>query len=449
MVKDKQLYKTLFKLALPAAFQGVISLLLNYMDVIMVSPLGDQVLAGVSQANQISGLFGTIVMGVASGSTVMVSQYWGRRDETRIKQIFAMVFQICIAIAVLVLLAILIFPRSVLGIVIGEANVVDAAVPYITTVCFSYILFALSSPMVSLLRCVEMVTITFYISISSLLINVVFNYAFIFGAFGIIPAMGARGAALATVIARTVEFLIVFRYLFKKQKAITIKPKDLLHSDKLMWKDYARHGLPVAIGDMQWGLVGICKAAIIGQLGQTMMAAFGMAESVMSLGTIFTGSLAGAACVIIGKTVGAKEYKKTRDYSNTIQVIYACVGVIMALVIFFTRGITPGLYAASEEARTLATQFIGVAAFTLIGTCYHAACFVGINRGAGDGRFVFIVDMICGWGIVIPLTLLVAFVFKSPLPLIYFTIRCDQSFKWIIAFFRLRGNKWIRNVTRD
>jgi Na+-driven multidrug efflux pump len=84
----------------------------------------------------------------------------------------------------------------------------------------------------------------------------------------------------------------------------------------------------------------------------------------------------------------------------------------------------------------------------MLGTTYHAACFTGINRGAGDGKFVVKVDMICGWLVVLPLMFLAAFVFCWPLPIVFLCSRIDQCFKWIIAFFRLRGNKWIRNVTR-
>ena len=83
-----------------------------------------------------------------------------------------------------------------------------------------------------------------------------------------------------------------------------------------------------------------------------------------------------------------------------------------------------------------------------LGTTYHASCFVGINRGAGDSRFVMTVDMICGWLVVLPLTYLAAFVWKLPLPLVFLCTRIDQCFKWIIAMVRLRGDRWIKNVTR-
>ena len=163
---------------------------------------------------------------------------------------------------------------------------------------------------------------------------------------------------------------------------------------------------------------------------------------------IFTNGLSNGACVVIGKSVGAKEYDKTRSYSNTIQVMFAIIGVCVAALLLSIRTFPPMLYNVSQETRDLATTFLTIGAITHIGTCYHAACFVGINRGAGDGKFVMKVDMICGWLVVLPLTFLTGFILKLPLPVVYLCTRIDQCFKWIIAFFRLRGDKWIRNVTR-
>jgi Na+-driven multidrug efflux pump len=199
---------------------------------------------------------------------------------------------------------------------------------------------------------------------------------------------------------------------------------------------------------MQWGLVGAFKSTIIGRLGPVMVAANSMTEVVLSLGSIFTSGLSNAACVVIGKTVGSGDHKKTREYSKTIQILFVGVGVVMMTLIYFIRPIPLAWYHVSDATRTLAMQMLAIGAVTMLGTTYHAACFTGINRGAGDGKFVFKVDMVCGWLIMLPLTAMAAFVFKWPLPVVFLCSRIDQCFKWLIALIRLRGNRWIRNVTR-
>ncbi len=223
-----------------------------------------------------------------------------------------------------------------------------------------------------------------------------------------------------------------------------------------MWKDFFRYGIPVIVGDVQWGLVGAVKAVIIGRLTVEMMAAVSITDVVMQLGLIFANGLAAGACVIIGKTVGVNNFAKTKEYSRSIEIIFAAVGIIMGLLVFTSRAFPVSLYSnISQQTRDLAMQLLAIGAVSLIGTSYHMACFTGINRGAGDSRFVFLVDMICGWLVVVPLSALAAAGYLNEwhplftLPLVYLCTRIDQCFKWIIAFIRLRGNKWIRNVTRD
>lgn len=129
--------------------------------------------------------------------------------------------------------------------------------------------------------------------------------------------------------------------------------------------------------------------------------------------------------------------------------MFLCIGTVMALLVFLLRRPFFSLYHLDRPAMSLALTMAGICAPTLLGTTYHASCFVGINRGAGDSRFVMMVDMICGWLIVLPAAFISAFVLKLPLHWVYFATRVDQSFKWIIAFLRLRGDKWIHRVTRE
>lgn len=126
-------------------------------------------------------------------------------------------------------------------------------------------------------------------------------------------------------------------------------------------------------------------------------------------------------------------------------------GLLMAAAVYLFRVPFVSVYgsSANPEVYSLSVKLITIVAVTMIGTTYHASCFVGINRGGGDSRFVALVDMICGWFIVLPLTLLAAFVWNLSLPLVFLATRIDQCFKWIIAFIRLRGDKWIKNVTRE
>lgn len=454
LVRDKDFYKTILRISLPAAFSSLVSFLVVVADDIMVSHSagGASAQAAVGQINSLTAFYTATLLGLVSGSSVLISQYWGKKDIARIKRIFSLVFLISVCTSLIFVLAAKLFPETVVHLILKKTNVeaTGFALKYFAIVCFSWIPFAVTNSLTGMLRSVEVVRITLYVSVCSLFMNIALNYCLIFGVSALgIPALGVEGAAIATVVTRAVEMLIVCFYTFRVQKVIDVKPREMVRFDGQLARDYARYGLPVGLTDMQWAFIGMLKAAIIGTLTTEFIAANSITNAMMNLGTMFTFALAGGACVMVGKVVGKGDYEAARQYSQTIQVMFAIIGVGMAGIVFLLRSPFTGLYgsAADPEVHRLAVTMIAIGAATLIGTSYHASCFVGINRGAGDSQFVAKVDMICGWLIVLP-CMLIAVHFDWPLPIVFLMTRIDQCFKWVIAFIRLRGDKWIKNVTR-
>ncbi len=452
MIRDMSFYKTILRLSLPAAFQGLINLLVVMADNVMVTqldPLGNS-FAAVVQSNSITNLAIAVLTGLASGSIVLVSQYWGKKDTKRISQVTSAVMAMGLLIALFFVLAINLFPRSIINIVINKNETAATAIAmrYLPLVCLSYLPYAVTACLVGMLKGIEIVRVTVYTTLTSLIANVGLNYVLIFGKLGF-PALGVEGAAIATILARLIEMLLVLWYATKKQQHVVIKADFLRNQAAWAWQDYFKYGMPVVVTDAQWAIIGMLKMVIIGQLGIVMSNAAGITDSLMNLGTMFTFSLAGGAAVMVGKAVGANNIKQVKEYAKTIQIMFFLIGIFMASLVYLIRNPFISLYGLPQEASALASKIVSICAITLIGTSYHASCFVGINRGAGDNRFVMMVDMICGWLVVLPAAFLGAFVFKVPLHWVYFLTRVDQTFKWLIAWKRLRTDKWIHHVTRS
>lgn len=443
--ENSAFWHTLFVVAIPAAIQGIISLGVNMLDNIMVGTLGDVALASVSLGNQFSVVMNFILNGIGGGAAVLISQYRGKNELDKVRGSFSVLMQFALLLAVLLTGFVFFFPQLAMRIFTNDPQVIEVGAEYIRIVSLSFILFAISNTLVILFRWSEITKIGLAVSFLSLIVNFIFNYILIFGKLGFEP-MGVKGAAIATLIARFAEFLTVMIYTFGIEKRLKLRLKDFFRFEKAIWKDYFKFGLPVTFGDIQWGFVGIFKSVLIGHMGVTMTAANAIADVILQLAQIFTSGLANGAAVIVGKSVGAGDFAHTRRLSVRIQILFAAVGVTVASGVILTRSIPPTFYNCSNEVRALAETFLLIGGFTHIGTCYHAACFTGINRGAGDGKFVMKVDMVCGWLIVLPLVYLTGFALKLPLPVVYLASRFDQCFKWIIAFFRLRGNKWIHRI---
>lgn len=444
--ENADFWKTLFVVAIPAAVQGIVALSVNMLDNIMVGTLGDVALASVSLGNQFSVIMNFILNGIGGGAAVLISQYRGRGELEKVRGSFSVLMQFACALSILLTAFVFFFPQTAMRIFTSDPEAITVGAEYIRIVSLSFILFAISNTLVILFRWSEITKIGLFVSFLSLFVNLIFNYLLIFGKFGF-PALGVKGAAIATLIARAAEFLAVVVYTFCMEKRLRLRLSDFFRMEKGIWRDYFKFGLPVTFGDIQWGFVGIFKSVLIGHMGITMTAANAIADVVLQLAQIFTSGLANGAAVIIGKSVGAGDFAHTRRLSVRIQVLFAIVGVTVASCVIFTRSLPPMLYDCSDEVRTLAETFLLIGGCTHIGTCYHAACFTGINRGAGDGKFVMKVDMVCGWLIVLPLLYLTGFVWKLPLPVVYLASRFDQCFKWIIAFFRLRGDNWIHRIS--
>ncbi len=448
MVREKSFYKTLLLIALPVAFQNLISFGLNMSDTVMVGKLGEVALSGVALANQISFIVGKFIGGVSGGTAVLISQYWGRRDMQRIRTVFAIGLKVCLTFSTLITLVCVCFPQFVLSLFTNDQAIVEAGAGYLRIVCVSYLTMSVSTTLLSMLRGVEVVKIALAVSICSFFVNLLMNYMFIFGKFGA-PRMGVNGAALSTLITRVVEFLVVLVYVFCFEKRVAFQPKDILRSDFDLWKDFGKYGVPIIVGDLLWGLVGNFKAGIMGHLGSQAVSANSMTDVVLELAMIFIWGLGAGACVMIGKTVGAGQYQLARKYSNTLQILFFCFGFFAALFVYLIRGVAVSFYNVTDATKEVAEQFMVFGAVTIWATAYAATCFTGINRGAGDGNFVVIVDLICGWLVVLPLSAIAAFWLNLPASIVFLCTRIDQFVKVIIAFLRLRSNRWIRNVTRE
>lgn len=452
MRDNKSFYLSILRLSLPTAFQALMSLMVVLADNVMMARYDTAgfSLAAVSAANSMTAFVLAALGGLAGGAVVLIAQYWGRQEHQSIRLVWSCAFATCLAGGLLFALAALLFPSFLIGLVIdpGEPEARRLAADYLPMVALSWLPFALSAATIAALKGIEVVRVTLYTTLCSLISNIALNYVLIYGKLGL-PEMGVKGAALATLLARLIEMSIALYYLLRVQQILPVKARDLTRHRAWVWHDYARFGLPVALTDAQWALVGMVKMMIIGQLGRLMINAAAITDMLLNLGTLFTFALAGGAAVLIGKAAGEGDIAKLRDYSRRIQRMFLLIGIGMAALVYLLRRPFIGLYGTDAETAGLAALMVALCTPTLVGTSYHASCFVGINRGAGDSRFVLIVDILCGWLIVLPSAALAAFVLHLPLHWVYFATRIDQSFKWIIAMLRLRGDRWIHQVTRE
>lgn len=448
-VRDKSFYKSFFTMTLTISLQNIIVYAVNLADNIMIGGYSELSLSAVAVVNQIQYLLQMMAMGVTNGLVVIAAQYWGKRQLEPIKRVFAVAVSLGTTLAFILFGAALLFPNGLLTLLTNQNAVISEAKPYLFITCFAYLFFMFTQISLGLMRSIEKVRIGFFVSCVALVVNVALNYCLIYGKFGF-PELGIRGAAIATLISRLVEFSVVVIYVFAVEKQLRVKISDLFKVRKDYIKDYIKTGFPLVLSCTSWGFAMSVQTSILGHLGSdSVLSANSIAATVYSVVSVVCYANGSAASVIIGKTVGEGRIDDVKKYSKTLQAIFIISGVTSGLLLFAVKGIFISYYNVSPETYKLALTFMTILCITLAGTAYEAPSLGGIVSGGGDTKFVFRNDLIFMWGIVLPLSLLSAFVFKWPAAVTFFLLKSDQITKCAVAAVKVNRYKWIRQVTRD
>ena len=447
-VRDRGFYKSFISMTGVIALQNLITFAVNLADNVMIGGYSQTAMSGVAIVNQIQFLLQMLMLGTGGAIAVLGSQYWGKKELLPIRKATSIGLWLGIILSIIMTVLVYFFPRQVLGLLTNEQTVIDEGAKYLVIICFSYVLFAISQNLLSALRSVETTWIGFWVNLVTLVVNIVLNYGLIYGHFGL-PEMGVRGAAIATLCARVVEFVIVVVYVLFFDKKICWRLKNLLHIDHTMLRDYVRVGMPLILANGAWGIAMSVQTAILGRMGDDTIAANSIATTIFQVVSVVCYASGNASSVIIGKTVGEGDISRVKAYTKTLQFIYIGIGVVTGAVLFASTDMIIKLYDVTPTAAQLARQFIAVLSVSVIGTSYQCSCLTGIVTGGGDTRFVLINDLIHQWLIVIPSAFLSAFVFHWPLWVTFLCLKSDQILKCFVAIIKVNRYKWIHKLTRD
>ena len=430
------------------ALQNLITFAVNLADNIMIGGYSQDALSGVAMVNQIQFLLQMIMLGTGSAIGVLSAQYWGKKELQPIRKATSVGVMLGVIISAVMMLLVFFFPRQALGLLTNEQAVINEGSKYLVIICFSFVLFAVSNNLLSALRSVETVNIGFVVNLVALVVNIVLNYGLIYGRLGF-PEMGVEGAAIATLSARAVEFVIVLLYVLLVDKKICWRPKNLLHLDKAMFRDFIRVGMPLILANGIWGVAMSVQTAILGRLGNDTIAANSIATTIFQVVSVVVYAASSASGVLIGKTVGEGDIPRVKAYTKTMQVLFLMIGAVTGLALFSCRNWIIGLYDVTPAAAQLAYQFICVLSVTVVGTAYQCSCLTGIVTGGGDTKFVLINDLIHQWLIVIPAAFVSAFVFHGPLWVTFACLKADQILKCFVAVIKINRYRWIHVLTRE
>lgn len=443
---DKRFLTKLYMIAVPVAFQNLINFGISAADTIMVGQLGEVQLSAVAVSNQISFLYMVTAFGVAGGCGVLAAQYWGAGNKEKVRQIFSFMYRIMAVISLLFAGSAFFVPEHVLGFIITDAEVIAEGVRYLRIMGIGYLFFGFTTATVGALRSTGIVKIAVIISFNSLIISIVLNYGLIFGNFGL-PALGVAGAAIATSIARVVEIIVLGVYLFRIDRRIGFRVRDLFRKGEGIAQSFLRHSAPVLVNETGWATANFMLGVIVGRMGREFVAANSIATLLNQfVGVVFIG-ISSAAATMIGNTIGAGDKPLAKRYANGLLLVSFLVGVCGFLLIQAVRIPLINVYDISDTARMYARQITNVLSVHAILNSIVIVSILGILRGAGDTRFAAIVDIISVW-LVVPLGAIAGLYLGLPVLVVFIIFRSEDLYKISLIAWRFKRCQWIRDVTK-
>ena len=389
MLHDKTFYRTFAILTLSLALQNLLTYSVNLTDNIMLGRFSQDALSGASLCNQLQFFLQMLVQGVGEGVVVLGARYWGKKDLKPIPDIIGAGLRFGVSIAAVLFVLALLFPTQIIRLMTNDPVIMEQAVQYLQIICFTYVIFALTNMLTASLRSIGIVKIGYIISASTLCINICLNYVLIYGHFGA-PALGVRGAAIATLVSRTVELLIVIWFLKFREHTLRLNWRKLLFIDTSYIKDYIHVSLPMLVTQTMWGASSIIQTAILGNMENAAMVvpANSISVLVFQILSVVGYGAASAAAIMTGRTLGEGHKERIDQTAFTFQIMFCIIGVFTGLIILLSRGPVLQIYnTLSPEAAELTRQFITVLAITSVGTCYQMAADCGILRAGGDTKF--------------------------------------------------------------
>jgi putative MATE family efflux protein len=339
------------------------------------------------------------------------------------------------------------FPDTLIRIYNNDPQVIALGAQYLSIIAYSLIMTSMSTVYGIILRSTENVKFPLITGIIGLMLNTGFNYLLIFGKFGF-PELKVQGAAIATVIARTVEFIIIISFTYIKKYSLAASLKNIFNYSKEMVKKYTKIWFPVMGQTVGWALGYNMYSIIYGHISTGALAAYNIACSVERLSLLLFSGLGSACAIMVGNRIGAGEEHKARDYSKNFLSIAVVFSIVIAAILIFIRKYIVNFYNLSEQTSIYLYYLLLVIALIMLARVMNITFQMGILKAGGDTLYSMIIEIGGIWVVGVPLAAIAAFILKLPVYYVMAIAATEELVKMIAAYYRFFSNKWIHNLTR-
>jgi len=441
-MKSKGFYSSLVAIAIPISLQALLQNFVNMLDTIMIGRLGSVEIAAVGLGNQIFFILNMILFGITSGGGVFIAQFWGKKDLAGIRKSLGLMTIIAFVVSFIFTILCLLIPNQLIRLYSPDPQVIKVGGSYLRFVCLSYVPTAISFSITLALRSTERVKLPLVCTSISLFTNLIANYLLIF-----VAGLGVKGAAIATVISRIIELVILATWSYSHKYEICGKLKELLGFNRYFIVKFLKIAFPVIINETFWGLGTSVYNAIFAHAGTNAFTAYSITGTISQLTWVFCMGFGNGIGVLIGKRIGEKKIEEAKTYAKRSMWFMPLIGAFVGVFLVPLSKLLPIFFNVDQEIIKTATAILMILIFVYPFNSFCMNWIVGVCRAGGDTVFSAVAEIVVLWCVAIPLGYVAAFVLHLPAPMIYLFFCSESIVKAIIGAIRVLSGKWLHEVT--
>ena len=453
-IGDRHFYKKVLAVAIPIMLQNGITSLVGLLDNIMIGRLGTEAMSGVSIVNEFVFIFNMIIFGAGAAAGIFTSQYHGAGDVEGVRQTFRIKVLMNTALCAMVVLALAFRGREVISLFLhaGSADADPIAVmgygmEYLTITALGLLPYALSQAYSSTLRETDEANLPTYAGLIAMATNFILNLVLIFGLLGF-PALGVRGAAIATVISRFCElgFLLIKVHTNKVRFPFIKGALTSLAVSGGLIKSIAVRGMPLMMNELLWSFAMAFRNQCISTAGLDAVAAMNIQNTMFNVLMITYAALANSIAIIVGNLLGADRMEEAGDADRKLLVFSFMAGVAMCLLQVSLSTLFPLFYNTSETVRSLATYMLIISAVSMPLNSLAMACYYTLRSG-GLAMLTMLFDCVYAWVVTVPVAFLLANYTDVSIHWLFAAVIFAESMKCLLGLVLVRRVHWARKLT--
>ena len=449
-IGDRNFYGRYIALALPMIIQNAVTNLVSFLDNIMVGQLGTEQMSGVAIVNQLIFVYNLAIFGAVSAASIFGAQYFGKGNHKGHMYSFRFKLYAALTVTALTILLFVTKGESLISLYLTDTSgngatgaALQYGLQYLVIMMAGLIPFAVNQSYATNIKETGQTLIPMIASFVAVGSNAILDYLLIFG-IGPFPELGVQGAALATVIARYIEALMIIIWAHRhREKNRYLEGAYLgFGIPKYELKAIIIKGLPLMINEVLWaaGMTAVIQCYSI--RGLEVVAGLNIATTITNLFNIIYIQLGACISIVVGQYLGAGELEKAKDADNKMIVFSVFCCVIVAVCMLFIGRFFPQIYNTSEEIRALATSFIAVSAIIMPFCSFSHASYFTLRSG-GKTMVTFLFDSVFTWIIIVPTAFLLAHFTGLGIVSVYFLVQATELIKVVIGYFMVRSNVWL------